>query len=60
MYHVHRFIDFEDPRDAEDAVRGLDGHQGWKVEISRSRGPAPRGGGGDFGGGGGGRGRDMA
>eukprot|EP00195_Chlamydomonas_chlamydogama_P012254 CAMPEP_0202902028 /NCGR_PEP_ID=MMETSP1392-20130828/15934_1 /ASSEMBLY_ACC=CAM_ASM_000868 /TAXON_ID=225041 /ORGANISM="Chlamydomonas chlamydogama, Strain SAG 11-48b" /LENGTH=219 /DNA_ID=CAMNT_0049588707 /DNA_START=93 /DNA_END=754 /DNA_ORIENTATION=- len=27
------FIDFEDYRDAEDAVRKLDGHQGWRVEI---------------------------
>ncbi|GAX84333.1 hypothetical protein CEUSTIGMA_g11755.t1 [Chlamydomonas eustigma] len=40
------FIEFEDPRDAEDAVRKLDGQQGWRVEISRSRGPQPRGGGG--------------
>ncbi|KAG1679970.1 hypothetical protein FOA52_007034 [Chlamydomonas sp. UWO 241] len=49
------FIDFEDYRDAEDAVRKLDGYQGWRVEISRSRGPAAPGGGG------GGRGRgDMA
>mmetsp|Transcript_25072 Transcript_25072/g.54510 ORF Transcript_25072/g.54510 Transcript_25072/m.54510 type:complete len:183 (+) Transcript_25072:93-641(+) len=51
------FIDFEDYRDAEDAVRKLDGHQGWRVEISRSRGPGPRGG--PPGGRGGGRG-DLA
>ena len=38
------FIDYEDFRDAEDAVRKLDGMNGWKVEISRSRGPAGAGG----------------
>ncbi len=59
------FLDFEDQRDAEDAVRKLDGQQGWKVEFSRnSRDGGGRGGGrggyggggGDFGGRGGGRG----
>eukprot|EP00798_Chlamydomonas_sp_ICE-L_P020577 gene20577-27372_t len=57
------FIDFEDARDAEDAVRKLDGRNGWKCEISRSRGPGGGGGGGGRGGGGGGGGRgrgDMA
>ena len=37
------FIEYGDPRDAEDAVRDLDGHRGWRVEFSRSRGS--RGGG---------------
>ncbi|KAK9792256.1 hypothetical protein WJX73_010278 [Symbiochloris irregularis] len=41
------FIEFEDVRDAEDAIRKLDGLNGWRVELSRKgeRGP-PRGGGG--------------
>lgn len=43
------FIDFEDPRDADDAVRELNGRNGWRVEFSR----AERGGGGRGGGGGG-------
>ncbi|KAL5669306.1 hypothetical protein ACJX0J_021527, partial [Zea mays] len=30
------FIDFDDRRDAEDAIRDLDGKNGWKVELSRS------------------------
>eukprot|EP00193_Tetraselmis_chui_P004392 CAMPEP_0177760344 /NCGR_PEP_ID=MMETSP0491_2-20121128/5218_1 /TAXON_ID=63592 /ORGANISM="Tetraselmis chuii, Strain PLY429" /LENGTH=142 /DNA_ID=CAMNT_0019276239 /DNA_START=45 /DNA_END=473 /DNA_ORIENTATION=+ len=42
------FIDFEDPRDADDAVRELNGRNGWRVEFSR----AERGGGGRGGGGG--------
>ncbi|KAK3159316.1 hypothetical protein QOZ80_2AG0148550 [Eleusine coracana subsp. coracana] len=37
------FIDFDDKRDAEDAIRDLDGKNGWRVELSRSGG---RGGGG--------------
>ena len=50
------FVTFESLRDAEDAVRDLDGRGGWKVEISNSRGRrAPPGGG--YGGGGGGYGR---
>ena len=50
------FIEFDDPRDADDAVRRLDGAHGWRVEVSRTLGRrAPPGGpGGDrdrFGGG---------
>ncbi|XP_039042827.1 serine/arginine-rich splicing factor RSZ22A-like isoform X4 [Hibiscus syriacus] len=48
----YAFIDFDDRRDAEDAIREIDGKNGWRVELSHnSRG---RGGGR---GGGGGRGR---
>ncbi|KAH9314978.1 hypothetical protein KI387_023605, partial [Taxus chinensis] len=51
----YAFIEFDDRRDAEDAIRALDGKNGWRVELSRSRGS---GGGGPRGGGGGsGRGR---
>ncbi|KXZ49634.1 hypothetical protein GPECTOR_20g491 [Gonium pectorale] len=52
------FLEMEDDRDAADAVRKLDGHQGWRVEFSRraDRGPPPRGG---MGGGGGGMGGPM-
>ncbi|KAK8520275.1 hypothetical protein V6N12_004229 [Hibiscus sabdariffa] len=50
----YAFIDFEDRRDAEDAIRELDGKNGWRVELSHnSRGR----GGGRGGSGGGGRGR---
>ncbi|XP_060925803.1 serine/arginine-rich splicing factor 3a isoform X2 [Limanda limanda] len=59
------FVEFEDPRDASDAVRELDGRNmcGCKVRVelstgekrSRSRGPPPSWGGGGGGGGGGGR-----
>lgn len=63
------FIEFESYRDAEDAVKKLDGSNGWRVEFSRPRnggddrgGRGGGGGGGRFGGdrfgGGGGRG-DM-
>ncbi|PRW59686.1 serine arginine-rich splicing factor RSZ22 [Chlorella sorokiniana] len=45
------FITFEDERDADDAVAGLDGKNGWKVERAR---PSRRDGGGGFGGRGGG------
>ncbi|GFR40263.1 hypothetical protein Agub_g836 [Astrephomene gubernaculifera] len=40
------FLEMEDDRDAADAVRKLDGFQGWRVEFSRraDRGPPPRGG----------------
>jgi len=47
----YAFIEFDDRRDAIDAIRALNGKNGWRVEMSRSS----RGGGG--GGGGGGRGR---
>lgn len=40
------FLEMEDDRDAADAVRKLDGFQGWRVEFSRrsDRGPPARGG----------------
>ncbi|TYH69653.1 hypothetical protein E1A91_D05G068800v1 [Gossypium mustelinum] len=42
----YAFIDFEDRRDAEDAIRELDGKNGWRVELSHnSRGRGGRGGG---------------
>ncbi|XP_022750366.1 serine/arginine-rich splicing factor RSZ22A-like isoform X2 [Durio zibethinus] len=42
----YAFIDFDDHRDAEDAIRELDGKNGWRVELSRnSRGRGGRGGG---------------
>ncbi|CAH1154825.1 unnamed protein product [Phaedon cochleariae] len=49
------FVEYEDPRDAEDAVRGLDGTRccGSRVRVEMSSGRARRGGGG----GGGRRGR---
>lgn len=47
------FITFEDERDADDAVAGLDGKNGWKVERAR---PSRREGGGFGGRGGGGYG----
>ncbi|KAK9149920.1 hypothetical protein Scep_008677 [Stephania cephalantha] len=52
----YAFIDFDDRRDALDAIRELDGKNGWRVELSHNS----RGGGGGSrhgGGGGGGRGR---
>ncbi|CAL8468403.1 g7943 [Coccomyxa elongata] len=33
------FVEYEDPRDADDAVRKLDGFKGWRVEHSKNRGP---------------------
>ncbi|XP_010325195.1 serine/arginine-rich splicing factor RSZ22A isoform X1 [Solanum lycopersicum] len=47
----YAFIDFDDRRDAQDAIKELDGKNGWRVELSHNS----RGGGG--GGRGGGRGR---
>uniref|UniRef100_A0A0C9RPW5 TSA: Wollemia nobilis Ref_Wollemi_Transcript_4424_1333 transcribed RNA sequence n=1 Tax=Wollemia nobilis TaxID=56998 RepID=A0A0C9RPW5_9CONI len=38
------FIEFEDRRDANDAVRGLNGKNDWRVELSRSSGGGARGG----------------
>ncbi|PRQ27425.1 serine/arginine-rich splicing factor RSZ22 [Rosa rugosa] len=49
----YAFVDFDDSRDAEDAIRELDGKNGWRVELSHNS----RGGGGGGGRGGGGRGR---
>eukprot|EP00884_Botryococcus_braunii_P014426 jgi/Botrbrau1/22985/Bobra.0030s0051.1 len=48
------FVDFDDMKDAEDAVQRMDGFRGWRVEFSRKRdrGDAPRRGG--YGGRGGG------
>ncbi|EFN72838.1 rna-binding protein 1 [Lasius niger] len=42
------FVEFEDPRDAEDAVRGLDGIHlcGTRVRVEMSSGRSRRGGGG--------------
>ncbi|PKA52126.1 Serine/arginine-rich splicing factor RSZ21 [Apostasia shenzhenica] len=48
----YAFIDFDDYRDAEDAIREMDGKNGWRVEMSHNS----KGGGG---GRGGGRGRDR-
>ncbi|KAJ7554284.1 hypothetical protein O6H91_06G133600 [Diphasiastrum complanatum] len=45
------FVEFDDLRDAHDAIRAMDGKNGWRVELSRSSG------GGGGGGGGGPRGR---
>ena len=39
-------VEYEDRRDAEDAIRGLDGHEGWRVEFARAPGPKSRGPGG--------------
>ncbi|KAF3338516.1 serine/arginine-rich splicing factor RSZ21A isoform X1 [Carex littledalei] len=47
------FIEFDDRRDAMDAIRDLDGKHGWRVELSKQN---PGAGGG---GGGGGRHRDR-
>ncbi|KAH6783612.1 serine/arginine-rich 22 [Perilla frutescens var. hirtella] len=50
----YAFIDFDDRRDAQDAIKEIDGRNGWRVELSHnSRGG---GGGGGRAGGGGGRG----
>ncbi|XP_057521094.1 serine/arginine-rich splicing factor RSZ22A-like [Amaranthus tricolor] len=50
----YAFIDFDDTRDAKDAIHALDGKNGWRVELSHnSRGVGGGGGGGR----GGGRGR---
>ncbi|KAF4358973.1 hypothetical protein F8388_015020 [Cannabis sativa] len=32
----YAFIDFDDSRDAEDAIRELDGKNGWRVELSHN------------------------
>ena len=41
-------VEYEDRRDAEDAIRGLDGKNGWRVEFARAAGPKT---GGAYGGG---------
>ncbi|XP_041991886.1 serine/arginine-rich splicing factor RSZ22-like [Salvia splendens] len=52
----YAFIDFDDRRDAQDAIRDLDGKNGWRVELSHnSKGGGGGGGGGSRGGGRGGR-----
>lgn len=43
----YAFIEFDDKRDAVDAIRSLDGKNGWRVEMSRSTGGGARGRGGD-------------
>ncbi|XP_059448014.1 serine/arginine-rich splicing factor RSZ21 [Corylus avellana] len=53
----YAFVEFDDRRDALDAVQSLDGKNGWRVELSHnSKGGGGRGGGGSGGGGGRGRG----
>ncbi|CAM8979994.1 unnamed protein product [Rhodiola kirilowii] len=49
----YAFIEFDDRRDAMDAIRALDGKNGWRVELSHNSKGGPGGGRG----GGGGRGR---
>eukprot|EP00899_Mesostigma_viride_P010523 jgi/Mesvir1/19472/Mv10494-RA.1 len=39
------FIEFEDPRDADDAIRRVEGKNGWRVELSRGPGVRRDGGG---------------
>ncbi|KAL5989789.1 hypothetical protein ACLOJK_010683 [Asimina triloba] len=34
----YAFIEFDDRRDADDAISGLDGKHGWRVEMSRNYG----------------------
>eukprot|EP00640_Fibrocapsa_japonica_P009590 CAMPEP_0113936532 /NCGR_PEP_ID=MMETSP1339-20121228/3431_1 /TAXON_ID=94617 /ORGANISM="Fibrocapsa japonica" /LENGTH=88 /DNA_ID=CAMNT_0000939045 /DNA_START=85 /DNA_END=347 /DNA_ORIENTATION=+ /assembly_acc=CAM_ASM_000762 len=48
------FIEYEDPRDAEDAIRDMDGRDfdGGRIVVEPSRGPRMGGGGGGYGGGG--------
>ncbi|KAL5723665.1 Serine/arginine-rich splicing factor rsz21 [Ranunculus cassubicifolius] len=50
----YAFVEFDDRRDAIDAIRALDGKNGWRVEMSHN---SKSGGGRDGGGRGGGRGR---
>ncbi|CAN1825252.1 Serine/arginine-rich splicing factor RSZ22, partial [Linum perenne] len=51
----YAFVDFDDKRDAEDAIHELDGKNGWRVEMSHNS----RGGGGGGRGGGRGGGSDL-
>ncbi|XP_030448993.1 serine/arginine-rich splicing factor RSZ22-like [Syzygium oleosum] len=41
----YAFIDFDDHRDAQDAIRELDGKNGWRVELSHNSSGGGRGGG---------------
>ncbi|ETN80482.1 hypothetical protein RB195_012370 [Necator americanus] len=45
---LYAFVEFEDPRDAEDAVRGRDGYDfdGSRIRVEFTRGVGPRGAGG--------------
>ncbi|XP_042497768.1 serine/arginine-rich splicing factor RSZ21A isoform X1 [Macadamia integrifolia] len=56
----YAFVEFDDRRDALDAIRALDGKNGWRVELSHNSksGGGGRGGGRGRGGGGGGGGGD--
>ncbi|XP_077251104.1 serine/arginine-rich splicing factor RSZ22A-like [Tasmannia lanceolata] len=42
----YAFVEFDDRRDAEDAISALDGKHGWRVEMSRKSGGGGGGGGG--------------
>ncbi|XP_065874233.1 serine/arginine-rich splicing factor RSZ22-like isoform X1 [Euphorbia lathyris] len=53
----YAFVEFDDRRDAMDAIRALDGKNGWRVELSHNSKGGGGGGGRGGGGGGGGRGR---
>uniref|UniRef100_A0A7N0TC87 Uncharacterized protein n=1 Tax=Kalanchoe fedtschenkoi TaxID=63787 RepID=A0A7N0TC87_KALFE len=53
----YAFVDFDDRRDAQDAIRELDGKNGWRVEMSHNSRDGGGGRGRDGGGRGGGRGR---
>ncbi|KAG5225032.1 serine/arginine-rich splicing factor RSZ22A [Salix suchowensis] len=51
----YAFIDFDDKRDAQDAIHELDGKNSWRVELSHNSRGGGGGGGGGRGGGRGGR-----
>ncbi|CAI9755581.1 unnamed protein product [Fraxinus pennsylvanica] len=55
----YAFIDFDDRRDAQDAIRELDGKNGWRVELSHNSRGGSGGGGGGRGGGRGHSGSDL-
>ncbi|OAY85775.1 serine/arginine-rich splicing factor RSZ21-like [Ananas comosus] len=55
----YAFVEFDDRRDALDAIRELDGKNGWRVELSHNSKDGGRGGRSRGGGGGGGGGGDM-
>ncbi|KAL3650962.1 Serine/arginine-rich splicing factor rsz22a [Castilleja foliolosa] len=59
----YAFIEFDDRRDAQDAIKEIDGKNGWRVELShntRGGGGGGRGGGRDGGGGRGRSGSDLS